>query len=90
MDVTTKTEIKSITTKRIKKTKAEVRLRMKEVSRVYYSTPEAKEKHRLKCIEYRAKTVDKRNARRRYLGGIVRVEKSLKRIWLTKGLIKDV
>jgi hypothetical protein len=85
MDVLT--EIK---TKRTKRTKTELRLYLKARSKLYYASPEAKEAQRLKCIEYRGRTVDKRNARRRYLAKVGRLEKSLKRVWTTKGLIKDV
>lgn len=83
---TTKTEIK-LGRPSIGRTKKELKEYLKLRSREYYSSPEAKEKQRLKMIEYRNRNRAKINERKRAKRSRDRLEKNLKRIWSTRGYL---
>jgi len=69
------------------RTKQEFREFLRLRSREYYANPVNKEKQRLKMIEYRNRNKDKINAKKRAKRSRDKLEKNLKRIWSTKGLI---
>lgn len=70
------------------RTKKELREYLKQRSREYYKSPEAKEKQRLKMIEYRNRNREKINAKKRAKRSRDRLEKNLKRIWSTRGYLQ--
>jgi hypothetical protein len=91
MNQSTKEGKKELTpTGRVKKgrTKKELKEYFKLRSREYYSTPEMKEKQRLKVAAYREKNRDIINERQRKKSKRVNFEKKLKKIWIARGLIK--
>ena len=69
------------------RTKKELKEYLKQRSREYYKSPEAKEVQRLKMIEYRNNNRDKINQRKRAKSARIRLQKNLKRIWVSRGLI---
>jgi hypothetical protein len=70
------------------RTKSELKEYLKLRSREYYSTPEAKERQRLKVAEYRKNNRELINHKRRIKEKKVRFEKKMKKIWIARGLIK--
>ncbi len=69
------------------RTQKELREYLKQRSREYYKSPEAKEKQRLKMIEYRNNNRAKINQKKRAKSARTRLQKNLKRIWVCRGLI---
>jgi hypothetical protein len=69
------------------RSKKELKVYLKLRSREYYKTSEAKEKQRLKMIVYRNANRDKINQRKRAKASRMRLQKNLKRIWVSRGLI---
>jgi len=69
------------------RTRKQLKEYLKLRSREYYASPQAKEKQRLKMIEYRNKNRDLINKRKRTKRSRDRLEKNLKRIWSIRGLI---
>ena len=70
------------------RTKKELREYLKQRSREYYASPEAKENQRLKMIDYRNRNREKINAKKRAKRSRDRLEKNLKRIWSTRGYLQ--
>lgn len=70
------------------RSKKEFKEYLKLRSREYYASDEAKEKQRLKMTEYRNKNRAKINERKKAKRSRDRLEKNLKRIWSTKGILK--
>tara|TARA_R110002167_G_scaffold174851_1_gene373834 strand:- start:3207 stop:3464 length:258 start_codon:yes stop_codon:yes gene_type:complete len=69
-------------------TKEQKKEYLKLRSREYYSSPEAKEKQRLKMLIYQQKNKDKINARRRRRRMLVKLEKDIRKIWISRGLLQ--
>jgi hypothetical protein len=73
---------------RDKRTKAEIKEYLKLRSRIYYSSDEAKAIQREKMRIYRENNREKINAKKRKKDLEKRLEKKLKIIWLSRGLIQ--
>lgn len=80
--------IKKIGRPSLGRTKKELKEYLKQRSRVYYASPEVKEKQRLKMAEYRSKNRDLINKRKRSKRSRDKLHRNLKRIWITRGLIQ--
>jgi len=70
------------------RTRTELKEYLKQRSREYYKSPEAKEVQRLKMIDYRNNNREKINAKKRAKRSRDKLEKNLKRIWSTRGYLQ--
>ena len=70
----------------IGRSKKELQEYLKLRSREYYTSPENKEKQKIKMAIYRAENRERINERKRAKRSREKLEKNLKRIWSTRGL----
>lgn len=70
------------------RSKKELKEYLKLRSREYYTSPENKEKQKIKMAIYREENRERINQKKRAKRSRDRLEKNLKRIWSTRGLLE--